>query len=250
MQPRSRGRLILESWSRGRRADLIELVVAVELPELELPGGDQTVQQEQRAVLRRQHRLRLDPPAELLDHALDDVRGPQPLPLALGEAVERQQLRTRLLEALDHCRAQLLSLGGEPQPRAPRRSLVLGIDDLAIILPQLHVQALGGMRFQIAQLVFRNVHKQEMDFMRGYMVHFSAGRGNAYPTGDKPELGGEFKDSLTEAGGWGVFMMMQGETIPKETNHVRLSTDKKAPKMVRKLESRESQEFKKNTRSQ
>lgn len=74
---------------------------------------------------------------------------------------------------------------------------------------------------------FRNVHKQEMDFMRGYMVHFSAGRGNAYPTGDKPELGGEFKDSLTEAGGWGVFMMMQGETIPKETNHVRLSTDKK-----------------------
>ncbi len=74
---------------------------------------------------------------------------------------------------------------------------------------------------------FRNVHKQEMDFMRGYMVHFSAGRGNAYPTGDKPELGGEFKDALTEAGGWGVFMMMQGETIPKETNHVRLSTDKK-----------------------
>ncbi|HRI21754.1 MAG TPA: GMC family oxidoreductase [Panacibacter sp.] len=74
---------------------------------------------------------------------------------------------------------------------------------------------------------FRNVYKQEMDFMRGYMVHFSAGRGNAYPTGDKPELGGEFKDALTEAGGWGVFMMMQGETIPKETNHVRLSTDKK-----------------------
>jgi len=74
---------------------------------------------------------------------------------------------------------------------------------------------------------FRNVHKQEMDFMRGYMVHFSAGRGNAYPTADKPELGGEFKDALTEAGGWGVFMMMQGETIPKETNHVRLSTDKK-----------------------
>ena len=28
-------------------------------------------------------------------------------------------------------------------------------------------------------------------------------------------------------GGWYVFMMMQGETIPKESNHVRLSKDKK-----------------------
>lgn len=74
---------------------------------------------------------------------------------------------------------------------------------------------------------FRNVHKQEMDFMRGYMVHFSAGRGQAYPEGDKPEIGADFKDALTEAGGWGVFMMMQGETIPKETNHVRLSKDQK-----------------------
>ena len=25
---------------------------------------------------------------------------------------------------------------------------------------------------------FRNVYKQEMDFLRGYMVHFSASRGN------------------------------------------------------------------------
>jgi hypothetical protein len=32
---------------------------------------------------------------------------------------------------------------------------------------------------------------------------------------------------MTEAGGWNVFMMMQGETIPKESNHVRLSKDKK-----------------------
>ncbi|MBV9962513.1 MAG: GMC family oxidoreductase, partial [Parafilimonas sp.] len=74
---------------------------------------------------------------------------------------------------------------------------------------------------------FRNVYKQEEDFQRGYMVHFSASRGNSEPPQDKPEIGGAYKDSITEAGGWGVFMMMQGETIPKETNHVRLSTDKK-----------------------
>ncbi|MEO6188622.1 MAG: GMC family oxidoreductase [Ginsengibacter sp.] len=74
---------------------------------------------------------------------------------------------------------------------------------------------------------FRNVNKQEMDFLRGYTVHFSASR-SEYPDADAPgRIGGEYKDSLTEPGGWGVFMMMQGETIPKETNHVRLSKDKK-----------------------
>ncbi len=74
---------------------------------------------------------------------------------------------------------------------------------------------------------FRNVYKQEEDFQRGYMVHFSAGRGNADAPQDIPQIGGAYKDSMTEAGGWNVFMMMQGETIPKETNHVRLSKDKK-----------------------
>jgi choline dehydrogenase-like flavoprotein len=72
---------------------------------------------------------------------------------------------------------------------------------------------------------FRNVHKQEMDFLRGYMTFFSAARGTGTATNET--LGAAFKDSLSEPSGWGVFMMMQGETIPKETNHVRLSTDKK-----------------------
>lgn len=72
---------------------------------------------------------------------------------------------------------------------------------------------------------FRNVHKQEMDFMRGYMMHYSAGRGRGVES--PSQIGGDYKESLTEAGGWGVFMMMQGETIPKESNHVRLSTDQK-----------------------
>jgi hypothetical protein len=53
------------------------------------------------------------------------------------------------------------------------------------------------------------------------MVHYSAGRGRANAEG----IGGEYKDALTEAGDWGIFMMMQGETIPKESNHVRLSKD-------------------------
>jgi len=32
---------------------------------------------------------------------------------------------------------------------------------------------------------------------------------------------------MSEAGPWKMYMYMQGETVPKETNHVRLSTDKK-----------------------
>ena len=70
---------------------------------------------------------------------------------------------------------------------------------------------------------FRNVHKQETDFQRGYMVFFGAGRGLASAQG----VGAEFKDQATELGGWHVSMMMQGETVPKKTNHVRLSADKK-----------------------
>jgi choline dehydrogenase-like flavoprotein len=74
---------------------------------------------------------------------------------------------------------------------------------------------------------FRNVYKQETDFLRGYMVHYSAGRGRANPENGQEQIGSAFKDSITEAGDWGVFAMMQGETIPKKENHVRLSKDQK-----------------------
>ncbi len=38
---------------------------------------------------------------------------------------------------------------------------------------------------------------------------------------------GSYKEALYEPGGWRTYMYMQGETIPKETNHVRLSKDHK-----------------------
>ena len=69
---------------------------------------------------------------------------------------------------------------------------------------------------------FRNVHKQEMDFLRGYMVFYGANR----ERGTSENIGEELKNSYAEAGAWSVSMMMQGETIPKESNHVRLSKDK------------------------
>jgi choline dehydrogenase-like flavoprotein len=70
---------------------------------------------------------------------------------------------------------------------------------------------------------FRNIQKQEMDFQRGYMMFYGADRPRANAEG----IGGDFKDALGEPGAWRVSMSIQGETIPKETNHVRLSKEKK-----------------------
>jgi len=74
---------------------------------------------------------------------------------------------------------------------------------------------------------FRNLHKQETDFLRGYMVFFSAYRGNWGHSVNGDKMGEAFKMDKTEPGNWGISMMMQGETIPKETNRVALSKDRK-----------------------
>ena len=57
------------------------------------------------------------------------------------------------------------------------------------------------------------------------MVHFSASRGRSNVADGEAEIGSDYKDAIAEAGDWGIAAMMQGETIPKETNHVRLSKD-------------------------
>lgn len=74
---------------------------------------------------------------------------------------------------------------------------------------------------------FRNVYKQETDFLRGYMVFYSATRTSWSRELAGEEIGGSFKDSLTEPGKWSIFMMKQGETIPKLQNQVSLSSDQK-----------------------
>ncbi|OOQ58357.1 GMC oxidoreductase [Mucilaginibacter pedocola] len=74
---------------------------------------------------------------------------------------------------------------------------------------------------------FRNVHKQETDFLRGYMTFYTATRAGWGHQTDGEQLGGAFKDKIAEPGNWGVYMMMQGETIPKAENHVALDLAKK-----------------------
>jgi choline dehydrogenase-like flavoprotein len=72
---------------------------------------------------------------------------------------------------------------------------------------------------------FRNIGKQEMDFVGGYTTFTGAYRERGEPTSDR--VGGDYKDALAKPGPWGIYMYMQGETIPKESNQVRLHPTQK-----------------------
>jgi choline dehydrogenase-like flavoprotein len=77
---------------------------------------------------------------------------------------------------------------------------------------------------------FRNVRKQETDFLRGYAATLNA---NRYGGGGNTEglFGEELKNKLMATsvpmGPWNIGSQCMGETIPKETNYVRLDKDKK-----------------------
>ena len=74
---------------------------------------------------------------------------------------------------------------------------------------------------------FRNVFKQQTDFLRGYMLTLDARRSGWDRGFGEEKIGAELKQKLTSPGEWRVGMAMQGETIPKKENHVRLSKDQK-----------------------
>ena len=77
---------------------------------------------------------------------------------------------------------------------------------------------------------YRNLHKQDTDFIGGYLTFVYSGRSaSAFSSHGNEGIGTTFKDELTEPGAWRAGMYIQGETIPKESNHVRLSKDLKDP---------------------
>ncbi len=74
---------------------------------------------------------------------------------------------------------------------------------------------------------FRNLRKQDTDFLRGYAATFSANR-NSYHK--QPGFGESLVDSLNQPptlGSWNVGSQFMGETIPKETNYVTLDPELK-----------------------
>ncbi|MFT3749260.1 MAG: GMC family oxidoreductase [Agriterribacter sp.] len=74
---------------------------------------------------------------------------------------------------------------------------------------------------------YRNLHRIDTDYIGGFTTFMGAFRTRTDENSTAETIGADFKKALTEPGGWHVYMYMQGETIPKETNHVRLSVDQK-----------------------
>jgi choline dehydrogenase-like flavoprotein len=73
---------------------------------------------------------------------------------------------------------------------------------------------------------FRNVYKQETDFLRGYSALINSNRESV---SRQSGFGQALKESLDnpQSGNWNMGIQMMGEVIPKKENHVWLDTGKK-----------------------
>lgn len=76
---------------------------------------------------------------------------------------------------------------------------------------------------------YRNLHKQDTDYLGGFTTFLGAYRQKGKLEANSPGFGANFKKGMTEPGPWQIYMYMQGETIPKVSNHVRLSSDQTDP---------------------
>jgi choline dehydrogenase-like flavoprotein len=79
---------------------------------------------------------------------------------------------------------------------------------------------------------FRNLYRQETDFLRGYAATFNANRGSGVAADNTDGLSGEelalkLLDTNAPLGAWNIGSQCMGETIPKETNFVALDSQKK-----------------------
>ncbi len=73
---------------------------------------------------------------------------------------------------------------------------------------------------------FRNLYKQETEFLRGYAIGISGGRGTY---SDTNAIGDQLRENLLhpKTDNWNISSWMMGECVPLEKNHVRLHKDLK-----------------------
>ena len=73
---------------------------------------------------------------------------------------------------------------------------------------------------------FRNVFKQDSNFLRGYAIGIGGGRGHKT---DTTPIGDQLRENILHPplGNWHVSSWMMGETVPIESNHVRLHKELK-----------------------
>ncbi len=74
---------------------------------------------------------------------------------------------------------------------------------------------------------FRNVNGEKRDYIRGFGYQGSAGRDRWNREIAELNIGGDFKDALSEPGGWSIGMGGFGETLPYHDNKVSLDKTKK-----------------------
>lgn len=67
---------------------------------------------------------------------------------------------------------------------------------------------------------FKNVEKQETDFLRGYAIYIGAGRQGWSRSVEG--FGENFKETLTEPGIWTMYLGAMCETLPKHSNQIFL----------------------------
>ncbi len=94
---------------------------------------------------------------------------------------------------------------------------------------------------------FKNLHIKDQDFTGGYMTFYSASRESWNRNVEGEQIGAHYKEQLSKPGKWSVYMMMQGETVPQSSNHVRLSENQKdawgIPQLVTSIDYTENDEF-------
>lgn len=74
---------------------------------------------------------------------------------------------------------------------------------------------------------FRNVNGEKRDYIRGFGYQGSAGRDRWNRDIAELNIGGDFKDALSEPGNWSIGMGGFGETLPYHDNKVSLDKTKK-----------------------
>lgn len=84
---------------------------------------------------------------------------------------------------------------------------------------------------------YRNLGKQEMDYVGGFTTFTGAHRKRDNEKVEETACGAELKDAATRPGSWHIYAYMQGETIPKESNQVRLSKTQTDPWGIPLLET-------------
>ncbi|HEY0676998.1 MAG TPA: GMC family oxidoreductase [Chitinophagaceae bacterium] len=74
---------------------------------------------------------------------------------------------------------------------------------------------------------FRNINNDKRDYIRGFGYQGSASRSGWGREVAELSIGGEFKDALSEPGGWSIGITAFGEILPYHENRITLDKNKK-----------------------